>query len=58
MKTFPLHLDEDLHRSIKHAAIDEGITMREWILRAAYERLSNEGREDDAIPRRHSNNAE
>ncbi|OFX14744.1 MAG: hypothetical protein A2Z18_09510 [Armatimonadetes bacterium RBG_16_58_9] len=34
MKTFPLQLDEELHRLARHAAIDEGISLREWIIRA------------------------
>jgi hypothetical protein len=32
MKTFPLRIDEELHRALKHAALDEGMTLHDWII--------------------------
>lgn len=32
MKTFPLHMDEDLHKKLKHASIDEGKSLHAYIL--------------------------
>ena len=32
-KIFPIELDDSLHRSLKHAAIDAGVTLHDLILR-------------------------
>jgi len=42
IKTFPLRLDDELHRRAKHLAVDEGISLQEWILRAIRERIEND----------------
>ncbi len=42
MKTFPLRMDDQLHRALKHAALDEGVTLHEWILRILKQRLQYE----------------
>ena len=44
MKTFPLQIDDDLHRRMKHAAIDEELTLHEWVIAAINERLEAWGR--------------
>ncbi len=41
-KTFPIELTEDLHKRIKIAAIEEGLTLHHWILKALEQRLSGE----------------
>jgi hypothetical protein len=33
MKIFPIELEEDLHRRMKHAAIDSGMTLHAWIIK-------------------------
>jgi hypothetical protein len=42
-KTFPLDLDEDLHRRLKHAAIDAGLTLQAFILRVLEEHVDHNG---------------
>ena len=39
MKTFPLQMQDDLHKQVKHAAIDEGKTLHEWIIDAIKRKL-------------------
>jgi hypothetical protein len=39
-KTFPIELSEDLHREMKHASIDDGVTLHDWILDTLKEKLS------------------
>lgn len=39
MKTFPIKIEEDLHKKMKHAAIDEGMRLHDWILVAIIEKL-------------------
>lgn len=41
MKIFPVQLDEELHRRIKHAAVDENQSLHDWILSAIKEKLNN-----------------
>ena len=31
-KVFPIKLEEALHRQLKHAAIDSGMSLQEWII--------------------------
>jgi predicted transcriptional regulator len=52
MKTFPVRLDEELHRRLRHAAIDEGVSLQEWIAAAIAERLQRTERENEseAVP--------
>lgn len=38
-KIFPVQLDEELHKRVKHAAIDEGITLHDWIVKALKEKV-------------------
>ena len=33
MKTFPVRLEDKLHRAIKHAAVEAGMTLQEWIIK-------------------------
>jgi hypothetical protein len=32
-KTFPVQLPEELHKQMKHASVDEGISLHEWIVK-------------------------
>jgi predicted HicB family RNase H-like nuclease len=41
-KTFPVQLDEDLHRRLKHAAIDDGKSLHEWIVSVLRERVGRD----------------
>ena len=38
-KTFPIELDEDLHKRAKIAAIHEGVTLHDWIIITLEEKL-------------------
>jgi hypothetical protein len=42
-KTFPIELDEDLHKRVKIAAIHEGITLHDWIIKSLKEKLDGNG---------------
>lgn len=42
-KVFPIELEEDLHRRIKHAAIDAGITLHAWIVKVLEENVDHNG---------------
>jgi hypothetical protein len=39
MKTFPLKIDENLHKLIKHAAIEEDSSVHSWIIDAINDKL-------------------
>lgn len=39
MKTFPVALDDETHKHLRHAAIDEGVSLHEWILDAIRRKL-------------------
>ena len=39
MKTFPIRIEDDLHRRARHAAIDEGMSLQQWILKAIAKQL-------------------
>ncbi len=41
MKTFPLKIDDDLHKMIKHAAIEENESVHSWILAAINDKLEH-----------------
>ena len=41
-KTFPVQLDEELHKRVKHAAIDEGTTLQDWIVNVLKQRVGME----------------
>lgn len=43
-KTFPVELDEELHRQIKHAAIDEGLTLHDWIVKTLEAKIGLKGK--------------
>jgi predicted HicB family RNase H-like nuclease len=40
-KTFPVQLPEDLHKELKHASIDEGLSLHDWIVKTLEERVKN-----------------
>jgi hypothetical protein len=42
-KIFPIELEEDLHRQLKHAAIDAGMTLHALILRTLEENVNHKG---------------
>lgn len=41
-KTFPVELGEELHKRIKHAAIDEGVTLHDWIVNTLEQKIGLE----------------
>ncbi|MDR1748739.1 MAG: hypothetical protein LBR47_06750 [Spirochaetaceae bacterium] len=43
MKTFPISLDDALHKSIKLASVQSEKTIHEWIISAIKYELKNEG---------------
>jgi hypothetical protein len=42
-KIFPIELDEDLHRQLKHAAIDSGMTLHGWIIKVLELNVNHKG---------------
>ena len=42
-KVFPLDLDEDLHRRLKHSAIDAGLTLQALIIRVLEDHVDHNG---------------
>lgn len=40
-KIFPVELEEDLHRQLKHAAIDAGISLHTFIIKMLEENINN-----------------
>jgi predicted HicB family RNase H-like nuclease len=40
-KIFPVQLPEELHRELKHASIDDGMSLHEWIVKTLQERVKN-----------------
>ncbi len=44
-KTFPLQLNDDLHKQMKHASFDAGQTLHDWVLSAITQRLGTESSE-------------
>jgi hypothetical protein len=42
-KIFPLELEEDFHRQLKHVAIDARMTLHAWIINALKEQINNDG---------------
>jgi enamine deaminase RidA (YjgF/YER057c/UK114 family) len=39
MKTFPIKIDDELHKMIKHAAIEDDISVQSWIVDAINKKL-------------------
>jgi len=56
-KTFPIELSEDLHKRLKHAAVDEGVTLHAWILRTLTEKVVGNGGPEESSTKRISNHA-
>ncbi len=56
-KTFPIELSEDLHKRLKHAAVDEGMTLHDWILRTLTEKVGGNGGPEENSAKRISNHA-
>jgi hypothetical protein len=42
-KTFPIEFDEELHKRAKIAAIHEGTTLHDWIIKTLEEKLTDNG---------------
>jgi|GEM_PF-6680221 len=40
-KTFPVQLPEALHRELKHASIDDGMSLHNWIIKTLQESVKN-----------------
>jgi hypothetical protein len=54
-KTFPIELSEELHKRLKHAAVDEGMTLHDWIVRALSEKVGGNGGSEETSSRRNPN---
>lgn len=39
-KTFPIQLSDELHRQLKHASIDDGLSLHDWIVQALEKSLN------------------
>ena len=52
-KTFPVQLPEELHRELKHASIDDGMSLHDWIVKTLQERVRN-GAPERKSSRRHA----
>lgn len=57
-KTFPIELSEDLHKRIKHAAVDEGITLHDWILRTLAKKVGANGEPEKSSAKGNPNHAQ
>ena len=55
-KTFPIELDEDLHKRLKIDAIEEGLTLHDWIVRVLEEKVVDNGTGARASAKRKGNN--
>jgi predicted HicB family RNase H-like nuclease len=42
MKTFPLKINDEMHKSIRHCAIEKAISVHQWILDAIEKKLKEE----------------
>jgi hypothetical protein len=42
-KTFPIELKEELHKRLKIAAIEEGLTLHDWIVKTLEKELGTNG---------------
>jgi hypothetical protein len=42
-KVFPIEIEDVLHRRLKHAAIDAGMTLHAWILKVLGEHVDHNG---------------
>jgi predicted HicB family RNase H-like nuclease len=42
-KIFPIELEEGLHRQLKHAAVDAGISLHALIIRALEDNVNHKG---------------
>ncbi|MBI4663142.1 MAG: toxin-antitoxin system HicB family antitoxin [Verrucomicrobia bacterium] len=42
-KTFPIELSEELHKRVKIAAIQEGLTLHDWIVKTLEEKVGDDG---------------
>jgi hypothetical protein len=54
-KTFPIELEENLHKQAKIAAIRDGMTLHEWIVRSLKEKLNGHGNSRSNKQQRSSN---
>lgn len=52
-KIFPVELDEDLHRQLKHAAIDSGMTLHAWIIKVLESNVNRKGTALEKKARKH-----
>jgi hypothetical protein len=51
-KVFPIRIDDTLHRRMKHAAIDAGMTLHAWIVRVLEEHACCDGSASTKRPRK------
>ena len=43
-KVFPIEIEEHLHRQLKHAAIDAGLTLHAFVIKVLRDRVMSDGR--------------
>jgi hypothetical protein len=55
IKTFPIELDEDLHKRAKIAAIQEGTTLHGWIINTLEEKLARHDNSRSSKEKRNAN---
>jgi hypothetical protein len=55
-KIFPVELEEELHRQLKHAAIDAGVSLHALIIRTLEENLEENVNHKGAAPRKKMRN--
>lgn len=56
MKTFPLQLEDELHRKLKHAAIDAGKPLHEWIIEVLRAKVDDGRNAEPSTPERQAEN--
>lgn len=54
-KTFPIELNEDLHKRLKIAAIHDGLTLHDWIVKTLDEKVCDSVLAETPAPYRAEN---
>jgi len=55
-KTFPVELNEELHKRLKIAAIEEGVTLHDLIVETLAEKVGGDGSVGSTSAKRKGNN--
>lgn len=54
-KTFPIELEEELHKRLKIAAIEEGLTLHDLIVRTLEQKVGGNGTGRNPLTKRKDN---